>query len=82
MEQKHSLIIKTNSMIYVIVILYIATLSLFSVVEVDLKNLNFHPGKARYQQVLDAFTRLPLVFSWWLVWLPHGKGMNVGLLVG
>lgn len=41
------------------------------VVEVDLKNTNFHPGKPHYQRVTSAFTLLPLAFSFWLMWLPQ-----------
>ncbi|XP_045118627.1 ribonuclease P protein subunit p40-like isoform X1 [Portunus trituberculatus] len=41
------------------------------VVEVDLKNPNFYPGKPRYQQVKNAFTQLPLAFSFWILWVPN-----------
>lgn len=61
------------------------------VVEVDLKNPDFHPGKSHYQQVKSAFTQLPLAFSFWFLWLPddpdvcpssiakyfHDRGYNV-----
>lgn len=40
------------------------------IVEVDLKNPNFLPGKPHYQRVLNALTQLPLAFSVWLLWLP------------
>ncbi|KAG0712616.1 Ribonuclease P protein subunit p40 [Chionoecetes opilio] len=45
------------------------------VVEVDLKNTNFHPGKPHYRRVTSALTRLPLAFSLWLLWLPQDPGI-------
>ncbi|XP_071546296.1 ribonuclease P protein subunit p40-like [Panulirus ornatus] len=43
------------------------------VVEVNLKEPSFRPGKPNYNKVITTFTEVQLAFNFWFNWVPHDK---------